>query len=107
MSLSVAVAEAAERSRDRAGVPLVPAWMLPRSRLNQLLDDADRLVTVVCAPTGAGKTSGVAAWAAETSSAPGVVWLNVAHAGSEPDLVWRRLRRGLHDLGERRLRRHR
>jgi|tagenome__1003787_1003787.scaffolds.fasta_scaffold20985398_4 LuxR family maltose regulon positive regulatory protein len=103
MSLSVAVAEAAERSRDRAGVPLVPAWMFPRSRLNKLLDDADRLVTVVCAPTGAGKTSGVAAWAAETSSAAGTVWLNVGHAGSEPDLVWRRLRRGLHDAGERRL----
>src|SRR4051794_11693778 len=103
MSLSVAVADLAERSRARVGVPLVPAWVLPRSRLNQLLDDSDRQLPVVCAPTGAGKTSAVAAWAAGPSSPLGVVWLDVSRAGSEPDMVWRRLCRGLHDAGESRL----
>jgi LuxR family maltose regulon positive regulatory protein len=78
--------------------------VLPRARLNQLLDHADRLLTVVCAPTGSGKTSGVAAWAADASSHGPVVWLDVARSGSAPDLVWRRLVRGLNHAGGSRLR---
>ncbi|HEX5086281.1 MAG TPA: LuxR C-terminal-related transcriptional regulator [Nocardioides sp.] len=103
MRLSVAAAEPAERTQARVGVPSVPAWVLPRPRLNRILDDGDRQLTVVRAPTGAGKTSGVAAWAAGPSSPSGLVWLDVSRSGTEPGMVWRRLRRALRDAGEGRL----
>ncbi len=91
-------------SRARAGVPVVPPWTLPRRGLNQLLDvGTGGMVTLVSAPTGAGKTLGVASWVAGPTSPAGVVWLNLARGGEEPDRVWRLLRRGLQEAGEQRL----
>ena len=72
--------------------------------LNHLLDvGTGGMVTLVSAPTGAGKTLGVASWVAGPTSPPGVVWLNLARGGEEPDRVWRLLRRGLQEAGEQRL----
>ena len=82
-------------------MPVLPAWVLPRARLNRALDlGAGGVLTLVSAPAGAGKTLGVASWAAGPSSPPRVVWLNLARGVAEPDLVWRLLRRGLQDAGE-------
>ena len=67
----------------------------PRPRRGR---DAHRRVS---APTGAGKTLGVASWAAGPTSPPGLVWLNLARGGADPDRVWRLLRRGLQQAGER------
>ena len=104
MSLSIVASALHAGSRARAGLPVVPSWTLPREGLNERLDlGVGGVVTVVSAPTGAGKTLGVASWAAGPTSPPGLVWLNLARGGAEPDRVWRLLRRGLHEAGERRL----
>ena len=104
MSLSLAGPELDSRPRARAGVPVVPGWTLPRARLNQLLDAGTAgVITLVSAPTGAGKTLGVASWVAGPTSPPNVVWLNLARGGEEPDRVWRLLRRGLQEAGQQRL----
>ena len=101
MSLAIAASEHDAWSRARIGVPLLPSWTLPREGLDQLLDaGVDGVVTVVSGPTGAGKTLGVASWAAGPTSPPGLVWLNLARGGAEPDRVWRLLRRGLQEAGE-------
>lgn len=105
MSLTVPDAGLAASRRTRAGVPTLPPWVLPRARLDLILDiGAEGVLTVVAAPTGAGKTLGVASWAAGPSSPRGaVVWLNLSRGGAEPDMVWRLLHRGLRESGETRL----
>src|SRR3954470_14528238 len=104
MSLTVPDAGPAASRRTRAGVPTLPTWVLPRSRLDRILDiGVEGVLTVVAAPTGAGKSLGVASWAAGPSSPEGtVVWLNLS-GGAEPDMVWRLLHRGLRESGETRL----
>jgi LuxR family maltose regulon positive regulatory protein len=104
MSVSLAAPELNLEPRARAGVPVVPQWTLPRGRLNQLLDAGTLgVVTVVSAPTGAGKTLGVASWAAGPTSPSNVVWLNLGRGGAEPDRIWRLLRRGVQEAGAQRL----
>lgn len=55
----------------RPGFPV-----LRRSRVNELISDAARhRVTLVCAPTGSGKTVACAAWADDTAAAERIVWV--------------------------------
>ncbi|HRI98168.1 MAG TPA: hypothetical protein PLZ93_21275, partial [Nocardioides sp.] len=89
MSLTVVAPEHVESSPARAGVPAVPPWALSRWRLHHQLDlGTASALTVVTAPTGAGKSLGVASWAAGTSSTPALVWLDLRHGGTESDRVW-------------------
>ena len=82
MSLSVAASEPDTLTCVRAGVPVLPSWTLPRAGLDRLLDlGAGGVLTVVSAPTGAGKTLGVASWVAGPSAPPRVVWLNLRARG--------------------------
>ena len=89
---------------QRIGVPVVPPWTLPRARLDRLLDlGAERTLTVVSAPTGSGKTMGVASWVAGPTSPDRVLWVNLARGGAQPDRIWRLLRRTLQHVGEQHL----
>ena len=88
----------------RVNLPAVPAWMVTRRTVTDLLDvGVSGLLTVVTAPTGAGKTMSVASWAAGADLSGGVVWLNLAGANADRDLFWTRLREGLVEAGARHL----
>ncbi|MGZ5403484.1 MAG: hypothetical protein ACXWDL_02420, partial [Nocardioides sp.] len=77
---------------------------MPRRRLGDRLELAGAgLVTLVTAPAGWGKTLGVASWAANSLPPGGVIWLNTAAAGSDPDLFWKLVHNGLVAAGERHL----
>ena len=88
----------------RIDLPHVPEWAVPRRGLADRLELAGSgVVTLVTAPAGWGKTLGVASWAANSSSPGGVIWLNTAATGSDPDLFWKLVRTGLLEAGERHL----
>jgi LuxR family transcriptional regulator, maltose regulon positive regulatory protein len=65
-------------SPARTGVPSVPEWAIPRTRLARCLDVAAAgLVTMISAPPGAGKTIGVASWARNLQQSVGVIWVGL------------------------------
>ena len=77
---------------------------MTRQTVSDLLDvGVSGLLTVVMAPTGAGKTMSVATWAASADLSGGVVWLNLAGANADRDLFWTRLRRAFVEAGARHL----
>jgi ATP/maltotriose-dependent transcriptional regulator MalT len=62
----------------RTGIPSVPEWAIPRTRLANCLDGgAAGLVTMISAPPGAGKTIGVASWARNLHQSAGVIWVGL------------------------------
>jgi LuxR family transcriptional regulator, maltose regulon positive regulatory protein len=102
MSLAVAASLPDLLPPFRAGVPVVPHWALPRLGLDRILDrGGEGILTLVSAPTGAGKTLGVASWAARSRSPERLVWVNLSRGGSEPDRLWRLLRQSLQCGGGR------
>ncbi|HSK53122.1 MAG TPA: AAA family ATPase, partial [Clostridia bacterium] len=61
---SIAAARAGRRSLQ-AIPPVLPGWLVTRSRLDRLLDDSvQRRLTTVVADAGFGKSTVLAAWAA-------------------------------------------
>jgi ATP/maltotriose-dependent transcriptional regulator MalT len=63
---------------SRTGVPHVPSWAVPRTRLANYLDAATAgLLTMISAPTGAGKTIGVALWARDLDPSLSVIWVKL------------------------------
>ena len=70
-----------------SAVPPLPAFHVDRPRLLELLDrGADRPVTAVVAPPGAGKSVTLAAWAHERC--PDAVWLACEEPDSDPVVLW-------------------
>ena len=83
-------------------LPDVPPWVVARPRVADLLDlGVSGLLTLVTAPTGWGKTQAVAKWATTSELPGGLIWLNVAGQGADPDLFWTLLRDALDEAGER------
>ncbi len=71
--------------RSRVGLPKVQKPAVPRTRLAERLSAAaDGPLTVITAPVGAGKTTGVALWARNLRSSANVTWVDL-HNGSVPD----------------------
>jgi len=67
---------------SKVTVPSVPDWALPRPRITKLIAQGTRrrLLTVVTAPAGAGKTTALTLWAA---AAPGTVaWVGLDEFGT-------------------------
>lgn len=83
-----------DRSRiERRGLPVPPKGTVHRRRLAQGLNEtANAAITVIQAPSGSGKTIGVAAWATELTTADAVVWLEADALAHDVDRFWRRLR---------------
>jgi LuxR family maltose regulon positive regulatory protein len=75
----------------RAGVPLVE-----RPRVTGLIDraTAQHRVTLVCGPSGAGKTVACAAWAA-SAQAGSVGWLSLDYGDRWPRQLWAHVRLAL------------
>ncbi len=91
-----------ERAAQETRVlPHVPPWVVRRSRVADRLDlGMSGLLTLVTAATGWGKTQAVAKWATTAELPGGLIWLNVAGQGADPDLFWTLLRDGLLEAGE-------
>ena len=69
--------------------PEVPAGSVQRPRLTSALDDATmHPVTLVTGGPGWGKTSLVAAWAAQASRSRTVAWLTLDADDDEPRVFW-------------------
>jgi LuxR family transcriptional regulator, maltose regulon positive regulatory protein len=69
-------------------VPSVPDWALPRPRITELIAQGTRwrLLTVVTAPAGAGKTTALTLWAA---AGPGTIaWVGLDEFGNRPGVFW-------------------
>ena len=67
---------------SKVTVPSVPDWALPRPRITKLIAQGTRrrLLTVVTAPAGAGKTTALTLWAA---AAPGTgAWVGLDEFGT-------------------------
>jgi LuxR family maltose regulon positive regulatory protein len=84
---------------NRLGLPELSGSVVVRRRLVEALTaGSQRLLTVVEAPTGAGKTLGVRGWAAQSASADGVLWLNAGSYALDAPNFWARFRSCLLDL---------
>ncbi len=84
----------------RVNLPPIASWVVRRLTLADRLDvGVSGLLTVVTGPTGSGKTTGVAAWAADADLSGGVVWLSLGRGGADPGSFWRHLRGGLVEAG--------
>ena len=74
-----------------------PAYLLPRPRLQALLDEAVAApLTLVVAPAGSGKTSLLRSWVAETELPH--AWLSLDEADRDPVQLWRGLLAALEGL---------
>jgi LuxR family transcriptional regulator, maltose regulon positive regulatory protein len=70
-------------------IPRPPVPWLNRPRVTELLRRAaDRRVTLVCGPTGAGKTVACAMWATSAGMAGRVAWLGMDPGYRAPDRFW-------------------
>jgi LuxR family maltose regulon positive regulatory protein len=85
---------AAERRRlrlpagDKVRVPQPSVPLVPRSRVTDLIEraSAQHRVTLVCGPSGAGKTIACAQWAAAAADSTG--WLSLDYGDRWPRRLW-------------------
>jgi LuxR family maltose regulon positive regulatory protein len=80
----------------QAGLPELDSTVILRRRLaERLTEGSEGLLTVVEAPTGSGKTVGVAGWASRSEAAPRTVWVTVGPASQDAREFWTHLRSAL------------
>jgi LuxR family maltose regulon positive regulatory protein len=80
---------------SKIAVPALPDLFLPRPRLLAALSHGDEpgedSVTLVCAPSGFGKTALLSQWAhatADTRRGTGVAWLDLDSGDDDPRRLW-------------------
>ena len=82
------------------GLPNLDAHVITRSRLEERLAvGSSGALTVVEAPSGSGKTLGVARWSADQTAASGVVWLDASGVSHHGQRFWSDIRSGLIAVG--------
>jgi LuxR family transcriptional regulator, maltose regulon positive regulatory protein len=68
-------------------VPSLPAWTVSRRRIEKLISDAaQKPLTLVAGPAGAGKTIALASWCGSTAGP--VAWISVDCYDNRPQLFW-------------------
>ncbi|HVB44796.1 MAG TPA: LuxR C-terminal-related transcriptional regulator [Streptosporangiaceae bacterium] len=83
------------RSAGPPGIPTPGVPLLPRHRVTELLKRAaEQRITLVCGPTGSGKTIACATWAARTST-ESIAWVSADPGDARPDRFWARVRAAL------------
>src|SRR4051812_10690175 len=91
---------APSRIGARVDLPALPAWVVPRGRLDNLLSaGSDKLLTVVTGPAGAGKTMSAASWAVGSDHPGPILWLSCASGAGARTGFWAELRRAFEDGG--------
>ena len=82
---------------DKTVVPWPSVPLLPRPRVTELIEraSAKRRVTLVCGPSGAGKTIACAEWAVSAPAAHSVGWLSLDRGDRWPRQLWSNLRTAL------------
>ena len=74
--------------RSKITTPDLPLWLVPRQRLEkQIAQGAERPLTSITGPPGAGKTMAVASWAAGHEAGP-VAWVTVDGYDNKPEVFW-------------------
>jgi LuxR family maltose regulon positive regulatory protein len=74
--------------RSKITTPDLPSWLVPRPRLEkQIAQGAERPLTSITGPPGAGKTMAVASWAAGHEAGP-VAWVTVDGYDNRPEVFW-------------------
>jgi len=74
--------------RSKITTPDLPSWLVPRPRLEkQVAQGAERPLTSITGPPGAGKTVAVASWAAGHEAGP-VAWVTVDGYDNKPEVFW-------------------
>jgi LuxR family transcriptional regulator, maltose regulon positive regulatory protein len=74
--------------RSKITAPALPPWLVPRQRLEkQIAQGAERPLTSITGPPGAGKTMAVASWAAGHEAGP-VAWVTVDGYDNKPEVFW-------------------
>ncbi len=80
--------------------PPLPSWLVRRPRLaNQIAAGAQRPLTVLAGPPGAGKTVAAAAWAADRTGPGPVAWVSVDSYDNWPGSFWRHVTEALRRAG--------
>jgi LuxR family transcriptional regulator, maltose regulon positive regulatory protein len=79
--------------------PQVPGWAVPRPRITELIAQGIRRcpLTVLTGPPGAGKTMGLALWAAAEPSP--VAWVGLDEFDNRPEVFWSYLAAALRRAG--------
>jgi len=82
---------------DKTAVPRPSVPLLPRPRVTELIEraSAKHRVTLVCGPSGAGKTIACAAWAASAPAADCVGWLSLDYGDRWARQLWSNLKTAL------------
>jgi len=82
---------------DKVRVPQPSVPLVPRSRVTDLIDQASaqHRVTLVCGPSGAGKTIACAQWAAAAAAADSAGWLSLDYGDRWPRRLWAHVRSAL------------
>jgi LuxR family transcriptional regulator, maltose regulon positive regulatory protein len=87
-------------SIDSFAVPAIAPHVVPRARLDRLLEDASsRVLTLVSAPAGTGKTTAVATWARSRPSSESLLWISLTTFELSPDTPWGYVSAGLKHAG--------
>jgi len=82
---------------DKTVMPRPSVPLLPRPRVTELIEraSAKHRVTLVCGPSGAGKTIACADWAATAAAADTVGWLSLDDGDRWPRQLWSNVRGSL------------
>src|SRR3954454_7616592 len=77
------------RLQATLAVPVLPQHVAPRTRLSELIErTSDRLLTLVSAPAGYGKTTAVATWANSRPVPDALLWASVTDVERGSDKPW-------------------
>jgi LuxR family maltose regulon positive regulatory protein len=70
-------------------LPGLPRWGVSRPRLDRRIETGTQgPLTLVSGPPGAGKTMAIASWAATSTGAFPIAWVNLDHYDNQPRAFW-------------------
>lgn len=79
----------ARRPEPPSVLPALPAGMVERPRLDNLLDGGQHhSVRLICAPAGSGKSVAVTSWARQRSRTAPVAWVQCTALADHPAAFW-------------------